>query len=349
MTTPGTLLYGSPCGTVTAAVVLCNERCNAQMTDSKSNIDGEVDLFEYIALLVRYRYRMVIAAVLAAMLVYGLTYLMPVKYSAFALVAYNNYDKPGGVALKEYRGGDTVSLLERDIIIDSSSENEKERLLARFRSYAFATYFIEKNDSLLKLIYPKGWDAEKNKWKDGFEVDTRKAVDIFNKELAWVSADEKTGLLTVGFNASDPAIAAQMANTVVEDFKKYQKNLVLKQLDSRRKYLESRLTITSNLEFQRSIYRMLEAQMSAETLINVRDNYPFEVIQPAIIPLAKSSPQRMMFAILTLIVVMFLGVAYVIGRELIAKLSAQLKTYTNGKTAEAEVGEINDESGGWVE
>jgi uncharacterized protein involved in exopolysaccharide biosynthesis len=322
---------------------------NAQMTDSKSNIDGEVDLFEYIALLVRYRYRMVIAAVLAAILVYGLTYLMPVKYSAFALVAYNNYDKPGGVALKEYRGGDTVSLLERDIIIDSSSENEKERLLARFRSYAFATYFIEKNDSLLKLIYPKGWDAEKNKWKDGFEVDTRKAADIFNKELAWVNADEKTGLLTVGFNASDAAIAAKMANTVVEDFKKYQKDLVLKQLDSRRKYLESRLTITSNLEFQRSIYRMLEAQMSAETLINVRDNYPFEVIQPAITPLAKSSPKRMMFAILTLIAVMFLSVAYVIGRELITKMSKQLKTYSAEKKIEAKIGAGSDESSGWVE
>ncbi|WP_296509938.1 Wzz/FepE/Etk N-terminal domain-containing protein [Rhodoferax sp.] len=319
------------------------------MTYSKSNIDGEVDLFEYVALLLRYRYRMVIAAVLAAIIVYGFTFLMPVKYSAYALVAYNNYDKPGGVALKEYRGGDTVSLLERDIIIDSSSENEKERLLARFRSYAFATYFIEKNGDLLKLIYPKGWDAEKNKWKDGFEVDTRKAVDIFNKELAWVSADEKTGLLTVGFNASDPIIAANMANTVVEDFKKYQRNLVLKQLDSRRKYLESRLTITSNLEFQRSIYRMLEAQMSAETLINVRDNYPFEVIQPAITPLTKSSPQRMMFAFLTLIAVLFLGVAYVIGRELITKMSSQLKTYNVEKKIESKMGSDNDESGGWAE
>jgi uncharacterized protein involved in exopolysaccharide biosynthesis len=319
------------------------------MTDSKSNIDGEVELFEYIALLVRYRYRIVIVAVFAAMLVYGLTYLMPVRYSAFALVAYNNYDKPGGVALKEYRGGDTVSLLERDIIIDSSSENEKERLLARFRSYAFAAYFIEKNDYLLKLIYPKGWDAEKSKWKDGFEVDTRKAVDIFNKELAWVSADEKTGLLTVGFNANEAATAAQLANAVVEDFKKYQRNLVLKQLDSRRKYLESRLTITSNLEFQRSIYRMLEAQMSAETLINVRDNYPFEVIQPAIAPLAKSSPQRLMYAILTMIVVMFLGVAYVIGRELITKLSSQLKTYSAEKKVGPIVASGSDEISGWVE
>jgi uncharacterized protein involved in exopolysaccharide biosynthesis len=215
------------------------------MTDPKSNIDGEVDLFEYIALLVRYRYRMVIAAVLAAMLVYGLTYLMPVRYSAYVLVAHNNYDKPGGVAMKEYRGGDTVSLLERDMIIDSSSENEKERLLARFRSYAFASYFIEKNDKVLKLIYPKGWDAEKNKWKDGFEVDSRKAVDIFNKELAWVSSDEKTGLLTVGFNAGEAAVAAEMANTVVNEFKKFQRNLVLRELDSRRKYLESRLTTTA--------------------------------------------------------------------------------------------------------
>jgi uncharacterized protein involved in exopolysaccharide biosynthesis len=319
------------------------------MTDPKSNIDGEVDLFEYIALLVRYRYRMVIAAVLAAMLVYGLTYLMPVRYSAYVLVAHNNYDKPGGVAMKEYRGGDTVSLLERDMIIDSSSENEKERLLARFRSYAFASYFIEKNDKVLKLIYPKGWDAEKNKWKDGFEVDSRKAVDIFNKELAWVSSDEKTGLLTVGFNAGEAAVAAEMANTVVNEFKKFQRNLVLRELDSRRKYLESRLTTTANLEFQRSIYRMLEAQMSAEALINVRENYPFEVIQPAITPLAKSSPQRLMYAILTMIVVMFLGIAYVIGKELVTKFSQQLLIYSGVKNADNEAEKDGDEKSGWTE
>jgi uncharacterized protein involved in exopolysaccharide biosynthesis len=319
------------------------------MTDPKSNIDGEVDLFEYIALLVRYRYRMVIAAVLAAMLVYGLTYLMPVRYSAYVLVAHNNYDKPGGVAMKEYRGGDTVSLLERDMIIDSSSENEKERLLARFRSYAFASYFIEKNDKVLKLIYPKGWDAEKNKWKDGFEVDSRKAVDIFNKELAWVSSDEKTGLLTVGFNAGEAAVAAEMANTVVNEFKKFQRNLVLRELDSRRKYLESRLTTTANLEFQRSIYRMLEAQMSAEALINVRENYPFEVIQPAITPLAKSSPQRLMYAILTMIVVMFLGIAYVIGKELVTKFSQQLLIYSGAKNADNEAEKDGDEKSGWTE
>lgn len=299
------------------------------MTESKSSIDGEVDLFEYIALLIRYRYRMVIAAVLSAMLVYGLTYLMPVKYSAFVLVAHNNYDKPGGVAMKEYRGGDTVSLLERDMIIDSSSENEKERLLARFRSYAFGNYFIEKNEGVLRLIYPKGWDEKNNRWRSDFEVDRRKAVDIFGKELAWISSDEKTGLLTVGFNAGEAQIAAEMANRVVDEFKTFQRSLVLNELEKRRKYLESRLNTTSNLEFQRSIYRMMEAQMSAEALINVRENYPLEVIQPAIVPIAKSSPQRLLFAILTMIVVMFLSVTYVIGREVISKVARQLRAYGN--------------------
>jgi uncharacterized protein involved in exopolysaccharide biosynthesis len=319
------------------------------MTDSNNSIDGEVDLFEYISLLVRYRYRLVVTAVLAALLVYGVTYLMPVKYSAYVLVAYNSYDKPGGVALKEYRGSDTVSLLERDMIIDSSSENEKERLLARFRSYAFASYFIEKNESVLKMIYPKGWDSEKAKWKDGFERDPRKTVEIFNKDLAWISSDEKTGLLTVGFNSSDAAKAAEMANIVVDEFKRYQKNLVLKELESRRKYLETRLTTTSNLEFQRSIYRMLEAQMSAEALINVRENYPFEVIQPAITPLTKSSPQRLMYSILTIIIVLFLGISYVIGRELFTKFQKQLTSYSEDKVVKKEVDLSSKEENGWSE
>jgi hypothetical protein len=57
----------------------------------------------------------------------------------------------------------------------------------------------------------------------------------------------------------------------------------------------------------------------------------------------------MMFAILTLIAVLFLSVAYVIGRELITKMSKQLKTYSAEKKIEAKIGSGSDESSGWVE
>jgi hypothetical protein len=89
--------------------------------------------------------------------------------------------------------------------------------------------------------------------------------------------------------------------------------------------------------------------MSAEALINVRENYPFEVIQPAITPLAKSSPQRLMYAILTMIVVMFLGIAYVIGKELVTKFSQQLLIYSGVKNADNEAEKDGDEKSGWTE
>ena len=101
------------------------------------------------------------------------------------------------------------------------------------------------------------------------------------------------------------------------------------EIAEQRKFLESRLEATSNLEIQRSIYRMLETQLASEALIFAKNSYPLEEIQPALPPQFKSSPQRKTWAILSFVGVVFAGVVVVLTRVVIAKISGALKAYGN--------------------
>lgn len=328
-------------------------------------IEQEIDLLEYVASVWQSKYRLVAVSVLMACVTLGVTLVMPSKYSASALVAYNSYDKPGGVAPKDYRGSDTVGLLERDMVIDTSPANEQDRILVRLRSFDFLKIFIEKHD-LLKIIYSKSWDETNKTWiketpfidmenftteikqilqikpkkntiagdmswttDGGFDI--RSAVSLFNKEMLHIDPNEKTGLLSLTITTTDPDLSSNLVNSFVVDFKKYQREIVLNELAQRRKYLEDQLSRTQNLEFQRSIYRMLETQLSAEALINIRKNYPIEIIEPAVPPLVKSSPRRLLWSIIAFIATMFIGLMYIVGKEIWRKVSIELEKYDKQK------------------
>jgi capsular polysaccharide biosynthesis protein len=291
------------------------------------DIDQEIDLLEYVSRVLRVKYRLVALAVAMAVVTFSATFLMPNKYVASTLVAFNKYDKPGGVAPKEYRGNDTVSLLERDMVIDTSPENEKDRLIARIHSFDFLKVFVEKHD-LMKVIFRNQWDAQKNEWKTGEGVDIRRAIIVFNAEMLGTDLDMKSDMLSIYITTPNPDLSASLANAFVAEFKLYQRQLVLDELSQRRSYLEKRLQETVNMESQRSIFRMLETQLSVETLINVRMNYPLEVIEPALAPLVKSSPKRLLFSVIAFVATMFIGVTYVIGKALFEKIAKGLAKYS---------------------
>jgi hypothetical protein len=85
----------------------------------------------------------------------------------------------------------------------------------------------------------------------------------------------------------------------------------------------------SNTEIHRSIYRLLEAQLAVESLINARANYPLEMIQPATEPLFESYPNRKKWTAFTLIGLVFIGIAGVFTIALVSGLRHDLKAYAD--------------------
>lgn len=307
-------------------------------------LEQEVDLLEYLHAILKRKYSLTALAFLGAMVMFGLSYLQSNIYYATAVLAVNIDDKPGGVAPKEYRSGDTLGLLERDFVINTAAANERERIMARMRSARFSEIFIRDNN-LLPYIFHKQWDEKNRQWKDGFEPEIREAIKAFNGGLRSIQYDEKSGLMQISFSTRDPVLSADLANKFVQQFNSYARGVALDELAERRNYLESRLRIIQNLELQRSIYRLLETQLAAETLINARKTFPLEEIQPAEPPLNKLKPKRLFTAAMSFVGFMFLGITLIIGSVLLRKIKKGLESYTS-KTKPIEVTNNYEENKG---
>jgi uncharacterized protein involved in exopolysaccharide biosynthesis len=285
-------------------------------------------LLKYLYQLLRYKYRIAITAILGAGLVFGLSWLVEDRFSAQATVAINVSEAPGGVQPKNYRGANTIGAIEYDFIIDGSQSNERERHLARMESFGFISWFITEQN-LLPWLYAKDWDEANKKWKEGIEPDMREAVKALKTKALYISIDKKTDLLNIRMTTDLPDRAAYLANELVQAFNLYVRNLDAEELKNRRVYLERRLKEVSNTEIHRSIYRLLEAQLAVESLINARANYPLEMIQPATEPLFESYPNRKKWTAFTLIGLVFIGLALVVIIGVVSGLRQDLKTYAD--------------------
>lgn len=304
-------------------------------------IDSQIDLLEYVGALFQKKYKIGAIALLGAVAVLGMTLLTDNIYTASAVVAINSNEKPGGVSPKDFRTTDAIGLLEHDLIIDSTPANERERMLARMRSVRFSNIFMEENN-LVPYIYYKHWDAEKKAWKENFKPEKYEAIDIFQKTIRSIEFDEKTGLLLIHFKTRSADLSAKLANIFVNRFNDYTRELTLSEIAQRRKYLEEQLLIIKNVELQKSIYRLLEAQLAAETLLYAKKDFPLEEIQPAVPPMFKSSPKRLTISALSFIGFAFLGVTYTIGSILARKIFTNLRKYQPAPPTQIEISEKTD-------
>jgi uncharacterized protein involved in exopolysaccharide biosynthesis len=324
-------------------------------TEENSQNEGETTefaeyqlLLKYMHMLLRYKYRIVIIAILGAGTVFGLSWLIDDRFSAEATVAINISETPGGVKPTDYRGANTMGVIEYDFIIDATQSNERERHLARMESFGFISSFIL-DQSLLQWLYPKDWNKAMKKWKEGFTPDMREAVKAFKSKALYIKVDKKTDLLDIRITAESPTRAAHLANEIVKAFNLYVHELDSVELKNRRIYLELRLSELQNTEVHRSIYRLLEAQLAVESLIFARDNYPLEMIQPATDPLFESYPPRKKWTAFTLIGLVILGFTVVIAMAMISALRRDLKAYADKYDPKPDITASNLKREEWID
>lgn len=291
------------------------------------HLEQQVDLLEYLNVLIRHKYTIFIAATLAAIAVFGLSMMIENKYTSHALVAININEEPGGVSPDKYQASYTLGLLENDFILDStqSRTNETKRMLATLRSFSFSIQFIEEQN-LLPYIFRDNWDAVNETWLDGFQPDMRWANQTFANMRSFEHSEE-TGLLTIYFTTRDPDLSAKLANAIIPSFNEFTKRKQVKLIEERQAYLNSRLQEIDNIQLHRSIYRMIESQIGAESLIYARKDYPLEVIQPALPPLFKSSPNRKQYATMAFVGFLVLGTMIAMGSVLLGKIKQGLSEY----------------------
>ncbi len=218
----------------------------------------------------------------------------PAVYRAETQLAPAGSDDSAGVASLVSQFGNLSSLMGLSTV---GKGGEVEQHLAVLKSRKFIGEYIKEN-GLMPILFSEEWNESGGRWKSDIKVPTAwKASETFRKNVLVVAADKKTGLLTIAIDWTDPALAADWANSLIKRLNEYLRADAIAEAERSIDYLRSELPKTSVVEMQQAIYRLIEAQTKIIMLANAREQFAFKVLDPANVPEKKIKPRRKLIVI----------------------------------------------------
>jgi uncharacterized protein involved in exopolysaccharide biosynthesis len=284
-------------------------------TEIGTRKDDEVSLRDTFAVLWRRKW-LVAGVTLAFGIAAGVaSLLVPPSYVAITIVSPASSTQGGGSmsglgALASQFGG-LASLAGVAIPGDS----KKFESLAVLQSEILTEKYIQDNN-LLPIIFHSKWDDNQNKWKtsDPKKIPTLwEANDVFKKRIRTVSNDPKTGLATITITWSDPKLAAKWANDLVERTNDHLRAKAIHDSEANLAYLNEQTLKTNEVAIRQGIYSLIQGEINKVMMAKGSEEYALRVVDPAIAPEKRFSPQRgnwVLFGLLSGLIVSIIVVVY---------------------------------------
>jgi uncharacterized protein involved in exopolysaccharide biosynthesis len=202
------------------------------------------------------------------------------------------------------------------------------------KSRSFIGDFVERHDILPELMAVESWDAG-----SGDLVFDSEAYDAASKTwvrdveppklpqpsmleaheefmgVLGVSEDKQTGYVTISIEHHSPTIAAQWVNWLVEDINTVVKAQDVDEATKSIEYLTQQIANTSLADLQAMFFELIQSQTETVMLAEVRPEYVFKTIDPAVVPEEKSKPSRALICVLGTLLGGMLGVVIVLIRH----------------------------------
>jgi len=306
-------------------------------TNSPSNIteDQEIYLGDVVAALVRRK--IMIASVAGACVLAGLLYAVFTTplYTASVTVkpAVEEEGALGGLA---QRFGGAAALAGINL---EGGGTDRAEYLAILRSRGLGQRFIERYE-IKPYIFPDEWDAERGEWKSngsggespggGLELRIARLLAVlsgdegwrlrtdpgpsmwdaykeFNEKIRTIREDLETGIVTVEFKFRNPELAALWANDYVAMANREIRDSTIREASRALSYLNEEVERTTVTGVRDSIFGLVEGQLERIMLANVRPEYAFKVLDPAVVPEERSHPRRALILAVSLVLGVMLG------------------------------------------
>lgn len=194
------------------------------------------------------------------------------------------------------------------------------------RSRAFISKFIIKHDLLVPLMASKSWKPAQNELVYDDEIydvssqqwvrDTKapmkpapseqEAIKKFRQGFS-VSQDKKTSMIILSVKHVSPVVAKQWVEWLIDAINLEMKSKDLTDANKSIAYLEKAVKKTRLNELQQVLYQIIEEQTKVIMFAEVREQYAFRTIDPAVVPEIKSEPKRALICILGALFGMFAG------------------------------------------
>ena len=265
--------------------------------------EDEIDLRELFGLLWAGRVLIVGVTAAAAVVSVVVALVMTEIYRAEATLAPADQEQASG-SLAQFGGA--AALL--GVSLPGGGDSQVTNALATLRSRDFIIRFIRENDVRVPLFAgiegdasmtdPSVYDQDAGTWLlDEGEPTDLEAYRAF-KDILSVSQDNSSGLVTVAIEWHDPVLAARWVNALVRKINQEVKQKDQAEANSAIAYLSQQLESTQLVEMQRVFYDLIESQTRISMLTDVREEYVFQVVDPAVVPDEKIAPRRSLIAVL---------------------------------------------------
>ncbi|MGH8178070.1 MAG: hypothetical protein ACREV5_17585 [Steroidobacter sp.] len=164
-----------------------------------------------------------------------------------------------------------------------AANDRRARYIAYLKSREFTSRFIEANQ-MGQFLYPKLWDPASKAWRSDLEhtPTAQELFERFDRNIRELREDKLTGLVSLTVDWTDRALAADWANALINQANSELREKALMEARQSIEFLQGELSQTPILETRQSIYQLLEAQINAVMLANVRRDYAFQVLDAAV-------------------------------------------------------------------
>jgi len=257
----------------------------------------------------------------------------PNIYKSEALLAPAEENSGGGLAGLAGQFGGLASLA--GVNLGGGGTNKTTLAIEVLKSREFISTFIQKHDLLVPLMAAEGWnsragellidpdiyDTVNSRWvRDvspprASQPSLQEAYKEFLSRLKVVE-DKTSSFVTIGFEYYSPKSSKQWVDDLVADINIEIKARDVAEAEKSIQYLTEQLVKTSVADMKTIFYELIEEQSKIVMFAEVRDEYVFKTIDPAIVPELKSKPKRALIVFFGAMLGGMCAIIFVLGRRL---------------------------------
>lgn len=272
---------------------------------------GEVDLQAICRILWVERWLILGFTATAAAISIVVSLMATEIYRAEAVLVPAESEQSGGSLVSQFGGA--AALL--GVNLNSGGDVNINTAISTLRSRQFIGRFVHDNNLLVSLfagnwdkrtqenlIDQKIYNSATNEWVRAKGMPTsQETFRKFNEILTVSGPDRNTGVVMVAINWHNPIEASLWVNQLVAALNQEVRTRDVQEANSAVDYLRQQLQATQLVDMQRIFYQLIESQTRIIMLADVRNEYVFRIIDPAVVPDQKIEPRRLVIVMLGIV------------------------------------------------
>lgn len=300
------------------------------------NNDDEIDLRELWNVI--WRGKWIIIATTAIFAVASVFYALslPNIYKSEALLAPADSEQQGGLSGLSGQLGGLASLA--GVNLGGGKTDKTALAIEILKSREFFAKFAEKHNILPELLAVKEWNmptntvvyddeiyaSESGEWVRKVKApkkakpsmqEAKKEFDV----LFSVEQNVENGMVSISIEHYSPEVAKQWVDWLVQDINSEMKIRDKEEAENSIQYLQYQVAQTNIVEQKTLLYQLIEEQAKTLMFAEVRDEYVFKTIDPALVPELKFKPKRALIVILGILSGGFFALLVLVILEINAK------------------------------